>query len=177
MYPDGEEDERMTKCPGQKDLQRFADGELTGRRRSRFAEHLEGCQQCAEELRQIRKIGELVSGAIRNEAERHDLTGLWERVSVGIASAPPTYEAWRWVLTLLWKPPARVAYAAAILLLVGFLAFRPFLPDMRPPRATGEAQVYSVHQYDPHVTVSVLLASGGKSAIVWISGVEPTEEN
>ncbi len=168
----------MNKCPGHKDLQRFADGELTGRRRSRVAEHLEGCELCAEELRQIRKIGELVSGAIRNEAERHDLTGLWERVSVGIASPPaPTHEGWGRVLNLLWKSPVRVAYAAVIVLVAGFLAVRSFLPDTRPPRATGEAQVYSVDQYDPHVTVSIRLASGGKSAIVWISGLEPTEEN
>ncbi len=167
----------MTKCPDQKDLQRFADGELKGPRRSRVAAHVKTCPLCAKELQQLRQISELVSGAIRKEVETHDLAGLWQKVSVGIASPPLRRERWQPVFTFLWKPAAKVAYAALIVLFAGLFVVRPLLPGSRRPVALGRAMVYSVDQYDPQVTVSMLMASGDKSAIVWISVVEAPEEN
>jgi len=167
----------MTKCPDQKEFQKFADGELRAPRRSRVAQHIKTCPLCANELKQLGQISELVSGAIRKEVESHDLARLWERVSAGIASPPLRRKGWQPVFTFLWKPAAKVAYAAVIVLLAGFFLVRPLLPGSRRPVALGQARVYSVHQYDPHVTVSMLMASGDKSAIVWISGAEAHEEN
>ncbi len=167
----------MTKCPDHNILQRFADGELKGFRRARVAKHLRGCQLCADQLRQVRRIGELVSGAIRKETQDHDLAGLWEKVSAGIASPPLRGAGWQPVWSLLWKPAAKVAYAALIVLLAGFFVVRAFLPEKGPLVVAGQARVQSVHQYDPHVTVSMVIASGSRSAIVWISGIEASEEN
>ena len=167
----------MTRCPDQNDLQRFADAELRGRRRSRIAEHLQSCDPCARELRQFQKLGELVSSAIRKEAEGHDIAGLWERVSAGIASPSLPRRDWQSLFSLLWRPAAKVAYAALVVLLAGLFVVRPLLFPKGPRVTIRVAKVYSVDQYDPDVTVSMIIAPGGKSSVVWISGVEPTEEN
>jgi anti-sigma factor RsiW len=167
----------MTQCPDAKDLHRYADGELRGRRRLRIALHVEKCDLCARELEHLRRVGELIAGAIRRETDSHDLTGLWKRVAAGVASPPLPRKGWNVVFSLLWKPAARVAYAAAIVLLAGFFFVRPLLLGPGQPVAIGQARVHSVYQYDPDVTVTMLVASGDKAAIVWISGVERTEEN
>jgi hypothetical protein len=167
----------MIRCPHERELQRFADGELWCRRRSRIADHVHTCEACAREIRQLHTIGELVSGAVRKETEGHDLAGLWDRVREGIRPAPVGQSRGQMILALLWKPATRVAYAALVVLLGGFFLVRSLLPGPQPPVEIGRAQVYKVCTYDPEVSVSLLMASDGRPTIVWISGVEATEEN
>ena len=168
------------RCPNDRELQRFSDGELRGRKRSRVAEHLEKCELCAKELVGLRRVGELVSGAVRKETEGHELAGLWERVRAGIAAeerAPSTTaRAWDLILGLLWKPAAKVAYAAMVLLLGGFFAVKVFLPGEHAV-AMAHAEVNSVASYSPEVAVSVVVAYGDNSEVVWITGLDATKEN
>jgi anti-sigma factor RsiW len=168
------------KCPNERELQRFSDGELRGRKKSRVAEHVERCELCAKEVLGLRRVGELVSGAIRKETEGHELAGLWERVRAGIAAQEraPGKEArvWEVVLRFLWKPAAKVAYAALVLLLGGFLAVKVFLPGEHAV-AIAHAEVNSVASYSPEVAVSVVVAYGDNSEVVWITGLDATKEN
>lgn len=167
----------MSSCPDEKNLQLFADGELAGVRRSRVAAHVKSCELCARNVQQLQRMGELVSSAIREETKGHDIATLWERVSAGIASPPARDQRRRWLISLVWTPAARVAYAAVVALLAGFLAVRPLLfPAGRRP-ALSRAKVHSVHQYNPEVVVSMMVPSAGESAVVWISGIGPIEEN
>ncbi|NQT83850.1 hypothetical protein HQ563_12545 [bacterium] len=167
----------MTKCPNREDLQRFADGEMKGGRRSRIAEHIKSCELCADDIGQLQRLSELISSAIRKETESRDLAGLWEKVSVGIASPSVGATSRQSLLSLFWKPAAKVAYAALVVLVGGLFVVRPMLYSTGPRVTISRAKVYSVYQYDPDVTVSMIMATGGQSDIVWISGPGRTEEN
>ncbi len=164
-------------CPAQRELQRFADGELKEAERSRIAAHVQGCEQCATAIKQLEQVGALVSGAIKKEAESHDLAGLWERVRQGIASPAPQPGVWDRLTSLLWKPAVRVAYAAMIVLVAGFLVVNSFLPGPDKPASMARATVDRVFSYDPEVTVSVVMSSSDDAAVVWITGLEATKEN
>jgi anti-sigma factor RsiW len=164
-------------CPDERQLQRFADGELSERQAKQIAGHVERCPQCAAAVRRLENVGKLVSGAIRNETKSHDLTGLWEKVRQGIASPAPRPSFWENLSTLLWKPAAKFAYAAAIVFLVGFIFIKSFLPPNQGPGVVRRAQVESVASYSPEVAVSVVLAYEDQSAVVWITGLNATEEN
>jgi len=167
----------MTTCPDQKDLQRYADGELKAPKKSRVAEHVQGCELCARAIEQLERVGRLVSGAIRKETESHDLSGLWGRVRKEIASPAPQPTTWERLMGLLWKPTARVAYAALVVLVTGMFAVKALLPGVGRDVRMMQAQVKAVYAYDPDVTVSVVMASESNSAVVLITGLEATEEN
>ena len=167
----------MSSCPGERKLQSFADGELVGVRRSRVAAHVKNCSLCARNVQQLQRMGELISSVIREESKSHDIATLWEKVSAGIASPPVRDQHRRWLFSLVWTPAARVAYAAVAVLLAGFLAIRPLLFPAGPRPALSRAKVHSVYQYNPQVIVSMMVPSGDESAVVWISGIGPTEEN
>jgi anti-sigma factor RsiW len=164
-------------CPEERQLQRFADGELSERQAKQIAGHVERCPQCAAAVRRLENVGKLVSGAIRNETKSHDLTGLWERVRQGIASPAPRPSFWENLSTLLWKPAAKLAYAVLIVLVTGFIFIRSFLPPDQKPGVVRRAQVDSVASYSPEVAVSVVVAYADPSAVVWITGLNATEEN
>jgi anti-sigma factor RsiW len=164
-------------CPYAKDLQRFADGEAKEPERSRIAEHVQGCERCAKAMERLERVGVLVSGAIRKETESHDLAGLWERVREGIASPGPQPSVWERFKALAWGVPARVAYAAAIILIVAFLGVRSWLFEPEKPVVVGKATVDRVFSYNPEVTVSVVMSSSDNAAVVWITGLEASKEN
>ena len=164
-------------CPNERQLQRFADGELSERQARQIAGHVDSCPQCAAAVRRLENVGKLVSGAIRKETKSHDLTGLWEKVRQGIAAPAPRPSFWETLSTLLWKPAAKFAYAAAIVFLVGFIFIKSFLLPEQRPGAIRQAQVESVASYSPEVAVSVVVAWGDPSAVVWITGLNATEEN
>jgi len=164
-------------CPDERQLQRFADGELSKRQAKQIAGHVDSCPQCAAVLRRLENVGKLVSGAIRKETKSHDLTGLWEKVRQGIASPAPRPSLWETLSTLLWKPAAKFAYAVLIVFLTGFIFIRSLSPPEQRPWVGRRAQVESVASYSPEVAVSVVLAYGDPSAVVWITGLNATEEN
>jgi anti-sigma factor RsiW len=164
-------------CPEEQQLQRFADGELSERQAKQIAGHVDSCPQCAAAVRRLENVGKLVSGAIRKETKSHDLTGLWERVRQGIAIPAPQPSFWEKLSTLLWKPAAKLAYAAAIVFLVGFIFVKSFLPSEQKPGVVRRAQVVSVASYSPEVAVSVVVGYGDQSAVVWITGLNATKEN
>jgi anti-sigma factor RsiW len=177
-------------CPDNRELQKFSDGELEGPARSSVAQHVASCDRCASELRQLQRMGELVSYAIRRETEGHDLSGVRGKVLAGVRATPPAVRSWGIVFRLLWKPAARLAYAALVVLVAGFFAVKSLLPGRGAPKLAsvgpdteevvpplGQAHVDRVAVYDPDVTVSVLLARADDSAIVWITGLETVEEN
>jgi len=167
----------MSGCPNQKVLQRFADGELRRLGRSRIAEHINTCDLCAREIRQLRQMGQLVSAAIKKETESHDLTPLWERIRPAIAPTPSPRTMPDLLLTLLWKPAARAAYAVVIVLLAGLFILRPLFLTPDRPFLIGQARVDSVSTYSPDITVSVMVSHADKSAVVWITGLDAIEEN
>jgi anti-sigma factor RsiW len=164
-------------CPDERQLQRFVDGELSDRQAKQVAEHLESCPQCAAAVRRLENVGKLVSAAIRKETQSHDLTRLWEKVRQGIAAPAPQPSFWEKLSTLLWKPAAKLAYAALIVFLGGFILIRSFLLPDQKPELVRRAQVVSVASYSPEVAVSVVLAYEDQSAVVWITGLNDTEEN
>ena len=167
----------MTTCPDEKELQLLADGELRGSRRSRIAEHVKNCRRCAEDVEQFRKMGQLISTAIREETESVDLSSLWRTISDHITVPHVQDREWKSVISLFWKPAARIAYAALLVLAGGLFVIRTFLPPRGQRVTISRAKVHSVHQYNPNVTVSMIMGSEVKPAVVWISGIGPSEEN
>ncbi len=167
----------MTKCPDEKVLHSFADGELKGLLRSRVSEHVVSCERCAREVRQLQTMGQLVSSAIHNAVEDYTIPPLWERVRHQLTPSHGRDRGWRSLVVLLWKPAARVAYAALIVFFSAFFALRSLLTPPVQEATIHRAKVHSVYQFNPDVTVSMMMASGGKPAVVWISGIGPSEEN
>ncbi len=166
----------MIKCPDQKELQRLVDGELTGRKVAQLEEHLRACEICAREVRELRRMGELVSGAIRKEAEGRDLSGLWTNVRQAIGTPAEQPKVWELIVNLLWKPAAKLAYAALIVLIAGFFVTNWLLSDGQPDMLR-QAQVHSISSYSPEVTLSVVVPQGNYSAIVCITGLDAVKEN
>ncbi len=167
----------MIGCPNEKTLQRFADGELKQRDEARVAGHVRSCELCANQLEQLHRLSQLVSGAIRKEAYNHNLSPLWENVLAGITPPAPQPSSWQLVLGLLWKPAAKVAYALLLVLLAGFFGIKSLLPEKEQFGIIGKAQVVSVSSFNPKVTVSVVVPFESNSAIVWVTGLDATKEN
>lgn len=166
-------------CPDERQLQRFADGELGDRQAKQIAEHVDSCPQCAAAIRRLEDVGNLVSAAIRKETQSHDLGGVWEKVRQGIASPAPRPSFWEKLSTFLWRPAARLAYAGLIVFLGAFIVIRSFLPSPsdQKPALVRRAQVDSVASYSPEVAVSIVVGYGDQSAVVWITGLNDTKEN
>jgi Putative zinc-finger len=107
----------------------FVDGELSGAKMLRVSEHLDACPACAEEVRAVREVGELLRGTLTGGPVVPELGGLaggvvsrfraeqaqslWATLSRGV-------EDWHWVLVGVGSVAAACASALLVILLVQF---------------------------------------------------------
>lgn len=82
----------------QRDIQRYADGELGRRSRRRIAAHLESCSECSAALGRQNRLGGLLRQLAEDQAALAPLDGLADRVIAELRQARP----------LPWPTRARV---------------------------------------------------------------------
>lgn len=111
-------------------------GEMAAPEDARAAAHLAGCPACQENYGRLQRVLALVESSAPSEAPEGFERVAWARLEPAL---PSRRTGWRsWVVF----PPPRLAWAAAILLLVAgaFTAGR-LMPRTTAPSAAGDAQV------------------------------------
>ncbi|MFO8073477.1 MAG: hypothetical protein R6V85_16555 [Polyangia bacterium] len=150
-------------------LQRYLDGELSGRARSRVQRRLEVSEEQRAELERLRRVGELVREAGEQRAEQFSFDGFRARVEEGIRRQhrPGLAERVRiWMGEVfdhrraVWVPSAAVAGAAAVL-----LAVLPLMSTSRAPEPAIGTEV-GIRSY----SAAAEAPSQGTSEIVSVSG-------
>ena len=113
------------RCPSDKSLIAYCDGEVGSKRRAAIKQHIETCEHCRERIRGFEALGEVAR-------ERADRTVTDENVRAFMTSLPAQGTTFG-----TWRRRFAVASACATALVVGLLIGRAITP--RP-------QVIEVHQ-------------------------------
>ncbi len=150
-------------------LQRYLDGELSGRARRRVQRRLEASEEQRAELERLSRVGELVRASGEQMTEQVSFEGFRARVEEGIRRQHRPGLAARvkvWIGEVLdhrravWVPSAALAGAAAVL-----LALLPLLSTSQAPEHVVGAEV-GIRSY----SATAEAPSRGTSEIVSVSG-------
>ncbi len=141
-------------------LSAYHDDELPSDKRAAVAQHLEGCEPCAQELEGFRSLSAIAESLTHPEPPAR----LWQQLEEHLdvepgkrADLPPSFPWLQWTR----KPAVRfgLATAAAILIVVGALGYRTWLQhgdDTQFVSAFG--QYVNEFQRDPDAAQQILLA-------------------
>ncbi len=103
-------------------MSEYVDGVLDQLRTQALTDHLNGCAECREELSDLEKTLSLVR-EVKPVAPPPDLAAkVRARLSAGAGGERLVGQSWTW--RVLISPPARVALAAGLLLVVGIYGLR-----------------------------------------------------
>jgi len=116
----------------------YLDGTLSSRRRARLDQHLERCDECQNEVHELRLTISLLRGLADPEPPENLAESVLQRIAAGEADASWTKRADQW-LGSLWEAVSAPQYAlpaAAVLALVAVLGIGPG-PGFRLPTSPG----------------------------------------
>ena len=112
-------------------------GEMSEEDERRAAAHLSDCRECHAQYRTLQRVLAVVDQTVRSEAElpAHFDWTVWARLEPELQRDRPRLFSW------LARPPARLAWAAVLVLLVaaGFVVGRISSPPPERPVSTARA--------------------------------------
>jgi anti-sigma factor RsiW len=167
-------------------LQRYFDGELSGKRCEGVQEHLESCELCQKRQESLSKLHELFAQNAEELARDVNFDLLYRRVASEIARQKPAgllekLRAW-WEGLNAWQPRVWAPATAVALAAVALVVFtRPREPELlesangkQTPQsmvaATSSSEIVRVDFGDKAGTVfEVALAEGITTAVIWIN--------
>jgi anti-sigma factor RsiW len=172
-------------------LQRYYDGELTGKRSERVRNHLQECQLCQKRQQSLARLHGLFQLNAEQIARDVDFDLLYRRVASQIERQQPAgliekLQAW-WDGIPLWRPqvwaPATAVAFAAIAIVVLNARWReqgslestrgrkqPRSLVAEAPASAAGSEVVRVDFGDkPGTVFEVALAEGVTTAVVWIN--------
>jgi len=150
----------------EKDLQRYFDGELAGRRARKLREELERSPADQRRLADLQQLRGSLRDAVEESAQDASFDGLWARVQVGIAERRPIPWGER-IRAWLRRYGLVVASATAAAVLVGVIV----TPLLEEPPARDEVDIESL-EVDPEVAVTVFTIDSpdrdDKTTVIWL---------
>jgi hypothetical protein len=154
----------------------WLDGELPRARADAVRLHVETCQACAEERRQLENLGVAMKGALDWQAFQLEREPFWYNLRRRLATKRPWYaELSEWVGPFMRAPSFAWAVPAAIVLLIGALYLDAILPGwgMGSPR-NNFTTVESIDAYGRNV--ALLREHESKTTVIWLYQ-NPDSEN
>jgi len=149
-----------------KDLQRYFDGELAGRRARKLREELERSPADQRRLADLQQLRGGLRNAVEESAQDASFDGLWARVQVGIAERRPIPWGER-IRAWLRRYGLVVASATAAAVLVSVVV----APLLQEPPARDEVDIESL-EVDPEVAVTVFTIDSpdrdDKTTVIWL---------
>lgn len=128
----------MNHKSAQRYIADYLDGTLSSRRRARLDQHLERCDECQNEVHELRLTISLLRGLADPEPPENLAESVLQRIAAGEADASWTKRADQW-LGSLWEAVSAPQYAlpaAAVLAVVAVLGIGPG-PGFRLPTSPG----------------------------------------
>lgn len=128
----------MNHKSAQRHIADYLDGSLSARRRARLDQHLDRCEECRTEVRELRLTISLLRGLPDPEPPENLAESVLQRIAAGEAEPSLARRADRW-LGALWESVSAPQYAlsaAALLALVAVLGIGP-APGFRLPTSPG----------------------------------------
>ena len=159
----------------EKDLQRYFDGELAGRRARKLREELERSPADQRRLADLQQLRGSLRDAVEESAQDASFDGLWARVQVGIAERRPIPWGER-IRAWLRRYGLVVASATAAAVLVGVIV----TPLLEEPPARDEVDIESL-EVDPEVAVTVFTIDSpdrdDKTTVIWLDEDAASDED
>jgi anti-sigma factor RsiW len=149
-----------------KDLQRYFDGELAGRRARKLREELERSAADQRRLAELQQLRGALREATEESARAVSFDGLWARVQVGIAERRPIPWGER-IRAWLRRYGLVVASATAAAVLVSVMV-GPFFEE---PPARNDVDIESL-EVDPEVAITIFTTDSpdreDKTTVIWV---------